>query len=219
MQSEQSQADYLISFKQRDKFSLSAWNERGLNPSSEELCAHLTTVLNSCADNLIQAMKAHSSAKQLKSILKTSLANLNRSDYDTEEREFIVDLFHELATIVNVDFNNNLNKWLYGLVLTTLTKLQSNLRPDRIVETLKQPCTSCGTQLETHILGKADGIPETSWFIGKCNNCGELNLISLGPNIKETRFGNYQWIDQLHKEEYTYEHALTRLEQIKTFRK
>ncbi len=219
MQTEQNQVDKLRLFKQRDKFSQSAWNDRGLNPSSTELCNQLTRLFDLCADNLIKGINDKYSSRQLKSVLKAGLSNLNKLDYDTEEKEFICDLFHELAAIVNVDFNDNLNKWLYGSVLTTLMKIQKVLKPEKIVKTLKQPCTKCATQLETHILRMEEGIPETSFFVVKCNNCGELNLVSPGPNVKETRFGNYQWVDTLRKDEYTYEQALTRLEQIKVFRK
>src|SRR5258708_26982518 len=82
----------------------------------------------------------------------------------------------------------------------------------------EQPCTQCGKALEAHVIRREEGIPETSWFIVKCNHCGELNLLSHGPGIKETRFGNYQWVEQLRMSEYSYEQALVRLEQVKVFR-
>ncbi|MEX6690870.1 DUF4844 domain-containing protein [Danxiaibacter flavus] len=157
MQTAQTQVDKLHLFKQRDKFSQSAWNARGLHPSSKELCKQLTTLFNSCAEDLIRAINDNYSGKQIKAVLKIGLGSFNKFDYDTEEKEFICDLFHELATIVNVDFNNNLSKWLYGSTLTTLLKIQKILSPEKIVETLKQPCTKCGTHLETHILKKEKG--------------------------------------------------------------
>jgi hypothetical protein len=216
---QKNQVDKLLLFKQRDKFSQAVWNDRGLNPSSTELCNELTRLFDLCADDLIKAINEEYSGRQLKSVLKTGLSNFNKLDYDTEEKEFICDLFHELATIVNIDFTGNLNKWLYGSILTTLMRIQKVLKPEKIINTLKQPCTKCETQLETYILRIEEGIPETSWFVVKCNQCGVLNLISPGPNVKETKFGNYQWVDTLRKDEYTYEQALTRLEQIKIFRK
>jgi hypothetical protein len=219
MQTEQSQVDRLLLFKQRDKFSQSAWDDRGLNPSSAKQCVQLTQLFDLSADELIKAINNNCSNRQLKSLLKAGLKNFNKFDYDTEEKEFICELFQELAKIVNVDFNENLNKWLYGSLLTTLMKIQKALKPEKIVKTLSQPCTKCGTQLETHILKKEEGIQETSWFVAKCNNCIELNLISPGPNVKEIRFGNYQCVDTLRMDEYNYDQALTRLEQIKFFRK
>lgn len=187
----------LTDFIHRDKFSTEVWNERGLNPSSDELCQYLTSFFNTSADKLIEKVKTHSSARQLKSVLKSQLSTLEKSNFDTEEKEFICDLFHELAATVEVNFNDNLNTWLYGSVLTTLMKIQKIIRPEKIIETLRQPCTKCGTQLETHIMRKQEGIQETDWLVGKCNNCGELNLIIRKSNIKGTRFGNYQWVDTL----------------------
>ncbi len=210
--------DTLVNFQQRNKFSIQAWNERGLNPSSDELCQQLTLFFNSSSDTLISGIKSKKSVQQLKSILKSELSRLNKLDYDTEEKEFICDLFNELGTIIEIDFNSNLNKWLYGSVLTTVMKIQNFIRPEKFVETLKHSCTKCSTVLETHVLSKESGIPETGWLVAKCNDCNELNLLSLGPDVKETRFVNYKWVDTLHMNEYTYEQALTRLEQIKSFR-
>ena len=219
MRTGQIQIDKLIEFRQRDNFSSTAWNDRGLNPSNNELCQKLKALFNSCADNLLEAIYKKYSARQLKTVLKNELSNFNKLEYDTEEKEFIIDLFYELSTIVNIDFKDNLNKWLYGSILTTLLKINKVLRPEKIVGTLKQPCTKCGTELETHIMKMEKGIAETSWFIVKCNNCKELNLLSHAPDVKETRFGNYQWIENLRMNEFTHEQALTRLEQIKFFRK
>jgi hypothetical protein len=44
-------------------------------------------------------------------------------------------------------------------------------------------------------------------------------LQSTGPNIKESRFGNYKFVEQLQKNDFTEEQANIRLEQIKHFRK
>src|SRR5688572_10153718 len=112
MQTEQTQIDRLIDFKQRDKFSPTAWNDRGLNPSSSELCQQLKTLFNSCADNLIEAINRKYSNRELTSVLKNELFNVNKLEYDTEEKEFIVDLFYELSIIMGVDFKDNLNNWL-----------------------------------------------------------------------------------------------------------
>ncbi|WP_276482646.1 GldM family protein [Paraflavitalea pollutisoli] len=42
MQAEKDQVEKLLSFRQRDKFSASAWDERGLSPSNDALCRQLT---------------------------------------------------------------------------------------------------------------------------------------------------------------------------------
>ena len=36
----------LTEFIQRDKFSLLSWKERGLNPSSDELCQYLNSLVS-----------------------------------------------------------------------------------------------------------------------------------------------------------------------------
>lgn len=220
MSDKQTILDKLNAFRERDKFSTSAWEERGLNPSDSGMCSTLQNLFNDCAVNLIEATNSDFKSKQLKSILKRWLDSVNSSDYDTEEREFICDYFDQLSKIVSVDFKDNLNSWLYGKVLNTLFKVTSFFKgQDKIVETLSQDCTQCGSKLETFITRKEEGIPDYSWTIIQCNNCNEFNLLSTGPNIKEYRFGNYKSIEQLPKTEYTEEQANARLEQIKYFRK
>jgi hypothetical protein len=220
MTDKQTTLDKLNAFRKLDKFSTSAWEKRGLNPSDNEMCNRLQNLFNDCADNLIEATNSDFKPRQLKSILKSWLDSVNSFDYDTEEREFICDYFDQLSKIVSVDFNDNLNSWLYGKVLNTLFKVTSFFKgQDKIVETLSQDCTQCGSKLETFITRKEEGIPDYSWIIIQCNNCNEFNLLSTGPNIKEYRFGNYKSIEQLPKTEYTEEQANVRLEQIKYFRK
>lgn len=220
MTDKQTTLDKLNAFRKLDKFSTSAWEERGLNPSDSEMCNRLQSLFNDCADNLIEATNSDFKPRQLKSILKSWLDSVNSSDYDTEEREFICDYFDQLSKIVSVDFKDNLNSWLYGKVLNTLFKVTSFFKgQDKIIETLSQDCTQCGSKLETFITRKEEGIPDYSWTIIQCNNCNEFNLLSTGPNIKEYRFGNYKSIEQLPKTEYTEEQAKARLEQIKYFRK
>jgi len=210
----------LYAFKKRDKFSNSAWEERGLNPSNNETCEKLQSLFNDCADNLIEAIELDLKQNKIKGILKDWLGSVNSQDFDTEEKEFICDYFDQLSKIVSIDFKDNLNNWLYGTVLNTLFKVTSFFkRQDKVVETLTQECTECRLKLETLITRKEEGIPDHSWTIIQCKNCNEYNLLSVGPNIKEYRFGNYQSIEQLPKTEYTEKQANVRLEQIKYFRK
>ncbi len=220
MTDKQTTLEKLNDFRNQDKFSTSAWLERGLNPSDSEMCNRLQSVFNDCADNLIEAVNSDSESRQLKSILKVWLDSLSNSHYDTEEREFICKYFDQLSKIVSVDFKDNLNSWLYGKVLNSLFKVTSFFKgQDKIIETLSQDCTQCNSKLESFITRKEEGLPDYAWTIIQCNNCNEFNLFSVGPNIKEYRFGNYKSIEQLPKAEYTEEQAYTRLEQIKYFRK
>ena len=143
----------------------------------------------------------------------------HKPDYDTEERGFICSLFYELATIVNVDIKYSLNSWLYGIVLATLVKINRFLRPEKVVDTISQSCSSCSQALDIYIHQKEDGIPDYSWLVVKCSNCNEFNLLSQGPIVKRMSYGNYQCVEILNKDEYSYEQAKIRMEQIKFYRK
>jgi len=220
MTNQPSTLEKLIAFRELDKFSGSAWNQRGLNPSDSTLCARLEDLFNDCAGNLIEAVKSGGKPGQLKDILKKGLGQFNKADYDTEEREFICDYFFKLSTIVGVDLKDNLNSWLYGTVLSTLIKVIAFIKgPEKIRAVLSQACTNCGTRLDTFILRKEEGIPDYPWTIIQCNNCKEYNLLSPGPNIKELRFGEYSFVEQLSPAEFTEEQAKQRFEQIKYFRR
>ncbi|MCD9855278.1 DUF4844 domain-containing protein [Epilithonimonas sp. JDS] len=212
--------DKLEAFKNLNKFSYSAWEQRGLNPSANEISDKLEILFNKCTDELINAINLSLRTKQLKLILKQNLESLSSSDFDTEEREFICDYFDQLSKIVSVEFKNNLNGWLYGNLLNTLFKFSSFFKGKvKDKEILSQDCTKCNSKLETFITKKEVGIPDYSWKIIQCHNCKEFNLLSTGPNIKELRFGNYKLIEQLLKTEFNEEEAKIRLNQIKVFRK
>jgi hypothetical protein len=202
--------DKLAQFQDRDLFSAAVWQGRGLD---------LNIFFHSFAEALAAAVKAGDSKQRLKALFSSALRALDNNRYDREEKEFIADLFMELATIVDVDIRKRLNRWVYDFFLTSLAAIARFLRPDLAKATLSQPCTQCGSQLETKILRKKAGIPDFNWLVVKCNQCSELNLLSLGPDIKEARYGNYKVVDNLPKEEFTHEQALTRMLQIKYFRK
>lgn len=115
-----------------------------------------------------------------------------------------------------VDFKDNLNGWLYGKVFSTLFKLTSFFKEkDKVIQILMQECTKCNSRLETFIIKKQEGIPDYSWTIVQCTNCKEFNLISIGPDIKVYRNGNYKEIEILPKSDHTLEQANSRLEQLK----
>lgn len=220
MDEKQIKIDKLNLFLKHNKFSNSAWNDRGLNPSDSEMCNTLEQLFNECTENLIDSVNLDCSNRQIKNILKVGLEKFKSSEYDTEEREFICDYFFQLSNIVSIDFKNNLNNWLYGTFLNTLFKVTSFFKgKEKILETLSQDCTKCDSKLETFIIRKEEGIPDYNWTVIQCNVCKGYNLLSKGPNIKESRLGNYISIEQLAKNQFTYEQALIRLKQIQFFRK
>lgn len=212
--------DELHRFLEKDKFSDSIWESRGLNPSSSELCQKMNELLNNCCLELIELSKKGATNKALKKELQNGLSTFNKADYDTEEKEFICDYFLELSQIVDVNFKDELNKWLYGSLLNGMLKVASIFKGSpNVLETLSQDCTNCNAKLETFITKKEDGIPDFAFDIVKCSSCGEFNMIDKGPNIHSLIFGEYQLVEQLQKSEYSEEQAKARLEQIRYWRK
>jgi hypothetical protein len=216
---EQDKIDQLAAFIHRDKFSDKVWNDRGLNPSAPEISSKLAELFNKCADALVDAVRKNATDKQLKSILKSHLANFTKWDYDTEEREFICDLFFELAQIVEVDLADNVNRWLYGWTMNALFKFQTAFNPRKVLDTIKQNCLTCGGAIDTFIMQRVEGIPDYSWNIVQCKSCKDFSLVTYGPNVKEVKFGNYDLVEQLPKDHFTKEQAEIRLEQVRHFRK
>lgn len=211
--------DKLTAFKDRHNLSDERWQERGLNPSDTEISKSIDMLLRNCTDNLIAAVNKRAPQWTLRSVLKKGMSSFNRLNYDTEEAEFIGDLMFELAQIVNINFVFYLNRWIYGALIAVSLELSSLLKDKTVKQTLMQPCIKCATPLETFILKKEKGIKERGWYLVKCNACGEYNLLPIGPDIKELKFGNYLWVETFSKDDYTYDQALNRLEQIKFFRK
>ena len=175
--------------------------------------------INAAAEALNVAIQTNVSNKQLVAILKSHLYAFHKRDYDTEEKEFIGDLFHELASIVNIDFSNHLDRWLYGSVSHTFFKLGAALSRKKETETISEPCSGCGVQLETLIISKQRDIPDFSWNIVKCKACGAYSIVSYGPQVKEIRYTSYELIEQLPKDQFSRQEAEIRLEQLRHFRK
>jgi len=209
--------NYLLHKK---KFASSEWESRGLNSSSDELCELMESKFNDCLRSLILLIENNSSENKLKLDLKRSLKTFDKSNFDTEEKEFICDYFHEISTALEIDFKNELNKWLYGLLLNSFFKLSKFIKSkEKFIEILSQNCTKCNANLETFILQKEEGIPDSDFFIVRCNSCREFNLIDKGPNIKQLRFGEYELEEQLSRSQYDLEGAKIRLKQLQFFRK
>ena len=215
-----SKIDQLKYLLEKNKFSYSEWEKRGLNPSASELCEYLENNLNSCLNSLIDKTENNASQKELKKALSLNLRSLNKSNLDTEEKEFVCDYYNDFSKIVEVDFKSELNNWLYGTLLNLLIKITELIKgKEKIIETLVQNCTKCNSKLETFILEKNEEILDSGFFIVRCKSCREYNLIEKGSKIKRLRFGEYELTEQLAKKDYDLEGAKIRLKQIQFFRK
>ncbi|HEV2480067.1 MAG TPA: hypothetical protein VGS79_10380 [Puia sp.] len=211
----------LTQFQERDLFSNAAWEARGLNPSASELSGELNIFFHEVARELTRLIAENAPNRRLKATFIDALDQLPKGRFDTEEREFIAELFAELAAIVSVDIRRAVSRWLYGPILTALLTIAKLLRrPERVVATRSQPCRQCNTSLQMQILRTRKDFPDTSWLIVRCKACGELNLLEPGPGVGQFRYVDCEGVEILPKEEFTtHEQALTRLEQIKYFRK
>jgi hypothetical protein len=197
----------LIVYKQKLKFADEVWENKGLIPPDKIVSATLQSKFDQIIDNIIELKNEASTNKQLSDVIKNGFKLFKKSDYDTEERELIGDTFMELAGIINVNIAPLINKWLYGSIVSNLMKLlEANSKA--IFEILKEPCSGCGIELESFVTERRNDIPDSFWNIAKCNSCGTLSILSHGPGIAGLKFGNYQWLGTLGKDEYNYEQAL-----------
>lgn len=215
-----SKLDRLQFLLDKKKFADSEWENRGLNPSDSDLCEYMEVKFNACLNSLIALLRANYSEKILKNDLRKGLKSFDKFKFDTEEKEFICDTFLEISKVIEIDFKNDLNRWLYGSLLNNVFKFSNFLKgKEKIIETLSQNCTKCKSNLETFILTKENTILESDFLIVRCKSCREFNLIDNGPNVKQLRFGEYELVEQLPKSNYDLEGAKIRLKQLQFFRK
>lgn len=220
MQDKKGTITTLTNFREKHKFSTRAFHERGLQSSDAATCNVLELLLNNCTDELIAVIANDGKPAACEKVLVSGLKSIRRADYDTEEREMIAGYFYDLSDIASVNIKFHLNALVYGKTFSVFISVYSFIRgKDRIVETLTQDCSGCGSRLQTFILGKKSGIPDYNWHIIQCHNCHGYELLSVGPDVKGFRFGGYHTVEQLLKKDYTEEQANIRLEQIRYFRK
>ncbi|MDF7815689.1 hypothetical protein [Hymenobacter sp. YC55] len=149
----------------------------------------------------------------------TGLNTFASEDYDTEEREFIVATFSELAQVMEVDLKEELNTWLYGRVMYTLMKAFEREEPEKAAPTLTQACTKCQAILETVLLDKREAIPSACFVVAQCQACTALNLIEVPNGVGRIHFGNYNALQRLDRKQYTPEQAKAKLDQIRSSKK
>jgi hypothetical protein len=206
----------LQAFRAKNKFADSEWKKRGLNPSAGSLSLQMNSLFNDCADELIKQVANGTNERKLKLTLLAGLEKFDSWNYDTEEKEFIVDYFYGLSQFIEVDIKEELNSWLYGSLLTTMMQAIDGVKGrEKVIETLVQSCTKCQVKLKVFILEKQKGVPSAAFGIVQCPACGELNLIEVGDDVKRMEFDNYKVLEHLPRKQYTVEKAQARLEQLK----
>lgn len=139
--------------------------------------------------------------------LQNSIKNFDKYDLDSEEKELVVDYFFEISRLMNIDINESLSFWLYGFDPDEIPKI----KPLSILETIKNSCTSCKASLKVEIFKKRRNVPAL-WLIVQCNNCDELNLLSIPAEIDRFKSHNFFVLELLKQNEYTLEEVNRKLE-------
>lgn len=208
----------LISAEESDKDS---WYGKEIwdHEHDAELISFISSRMHKCTVELIRGIEGNFEEWKLKAILKSHLQSFRRSDYDTEDAEFITECFEVLAYIIKIRFGSTLMRWLYGTPLWLLLKIGRLIKPERTIAVKKQQCRNCGAELKIELMNVTDYNRDSVWIIGRCMKCNEFNLLESFPNSKRIRFHNFYPTDHLDKDEFTEEQAKTRLEQIQYWRK
>jgi phage FluMu protein Com len=211
----------LEKIKSKEKFSSEEWENRGLNPSENSLCIKLENSFNDLLTNLISANNTKKSDTEIENIFEHYFKEIKSDELDTEEREFVVDYFAEIAKILNItSINEELNFWTYGIEAYDYEEAEKKASEKILAEERKRheilsiECPKCKTQLETFILERDNDIPSFEFDIIKCVKCSELNILDKGCGIKRYRFLNYELIEELAKEQYDLPKALQRLKEL-----
>jgi len=215
MEINQETIERLSKLREKKKFTDSGWEKRGLNPSDTDKVNEMISLTDTCLDELLVDLKSNATEKQLRKTLTKGLKRFKASYYDTDEKEYISDEFHNIGSILGLDVADSLNDWLYGKVLGTIIGLTK--KKEVIIDTKSFDCTKCKLALIVKIKSKRQGVP-SYWFIAKCNQCGEYNLLSSGENTTEFTFENFTSVENFYGGNNTEEHAKTRLEQLRYFK-
>ena len=213
----------LEKLKNKEKFSVVEWENRGLNPSEKNLCIKLENHFNNLLTNLISATNTKKAEPEIENIFEQYFKKINSDELDTEEYEFFVDYFTEISKILKIEsIYRKLNSWTLGNENYNYEEAEKEhskkiLEEERNRhEIISIECRKCKTELVTFILERDNEIPSFEFDIIKCVKCSELNILDKGRGIKRYRFLNYELIEELPKEEYDLSEALNRLEQLKT---
>lgn len=92
--------------KEQDNFPLEGWEARGLNPSPEDIRKGMNLAISEFVDFLIAQLTASLSKEDLQERVQEYFDEMDIYDFDTEEREWIVDVQCALAHLAGVDCDN-----------------------------------------------------------------------------------------------------------------
>ena len=193
--------DTLKKYLDMDNFPKQEWGIRGLIPSSSVITKELNTLFLEVVQNLINSYNLGSLNRD--SVLD-HLNKLSLEKFDTEEKELFIDKLILIFTAI--ESKKVVEEWLRNNSQGFVVKNHDQ------VKVTKQKCLRCQNNLINWIL-KADDQDYPFWEIGKCNECGKLNLIRIDKaNSFEPK--TFDIVRSLRKKEYTEEAALNEIERI-----
>lgn len=97
----------LEAYKNRDNFPIKDWEKRGLYPSNEDVRQGMNLAVAEFADFLISKISnGMTESTELQNAIQTYFDEHDNDDFDTEEREYIVDVQCKLIQLVGVDCNS-----------------------------------------------------------------------------------------------------------------
>jgi hypothetical protein len=114
----------LTAFANTPKFRCQEPPFRYLNASSRTVTQPLETALNHCAVELRQLVQSGGDPGAFRRCLSNSLRAVDKP-FDTEDREYLLYYYEQLADLVGIRIGLLLNRWLYGFPLAMLLHLFS----------------------------------------------------------------------------------------------
>jgi len=96
--------DQLKAYKSRDNFPVDDWEKRGLMPSDDDVRQGMNLAVSEFAEFLISQLSGGiTEPTELQEKVQEYFNERDNDDFDTEEREYIVDVQCELAQLVGVN--------------------------------------------------------------------------------------------------------------------
>ncbi len=84
----------------------------------------MEVALNQCATDLLSLVQRGAQPARFKACIAASLRSVEKP-FDTEDREYLCYYYNQLGQCVGVKVGPLLNRWLYGLLLSTLLRFSS----------------------------------------------------------------------------------------------
>ena len=112
----------LTTFAETPKFRCQEPQFNYLNPSPRAITQPLEAALNQCAINLRLQVQRDGGSGEFRRCISKSLRSVQKP-FDTEDREYLLFYYDQLAQIVGIRIGLLLNSWLYGFPLALLLQL------------------------------------------------------------------------------------------------